>query len=75
MERPDGLKPAGEGARTWLRYPGASYAGAVTRQTPTYRTVCLGVPVETFLKASDREWIFRQSLEFLYNGKKPANRR
>ncbi len=75
VERPDGLRPAGEGARAWLRYPGAPYAGAVTRQAETYRAVSLGVPVETFLRATDREWVLRQALEFLYNGKKPANRR
>ena len=75
VERPDGLKPAGDGARVWLRYPGVPYAAAVTRQADTYKAVCLGVPVETVLRAADREWIFRQAMEFLYNGKRPARRR
>ena len=75
VERPDGLKPAGDGARIWLRYPGSPYAAAITRQAETYRTVCLGVPVETVLKAADREWILRQAMEFLYNDKRPARRR
>ncbi len=75
VERPDGLKPAGDGARVWLRYPGSAYAAAVTYRTDTYRAVSLGVPVETLLRAADREWVLRQTMEFLYNGKKPANRR
>ena len=70
-----GLKPAGDGARVWLRYPGSAYAAAVTYRTDTYRAVSLGVPVETLLRAADREWVLRQTMEFLYNGKKPANRR
>ena len=75
VERPDGLKPAGKGAKVWLRYPGSSYAAAIYSQNGDNRTVCLGVPVETVIKESDREWILSQALDYLYNGKKPAVRR
>ena len=75
VERPDGLKAAGKGAKVWLRYPGSLYAAAVWNQGDNYRTVSLGVPIETVLKDADREWILRQALDYLYNGKKPATRR
>ena len=75
VERPDGLKPAGDGARVWLRYPGVPYAAAICNRADSYKTVSLGVPLETVLRAADREWIFRQAMEFLYNDKRPARRR
>ncbi len=76
VECVDGIKPAGKGAKAWLRYPGAaSYAAAVYNQAEKYRTVTIGVPVETVLRAGDREWILREALDYLYDGKKPANRK
>ena len=75
VERPDGLKAAGKGAKIWLRYPGSLYAAAVCNQGDNFRTVSLGVPIETVLKDTDREWILKQALDYLYNGKKPAVRR
>ena len=75
VERPDGLRASGKGAKIWLRYPGSLFAAAVTNQGDNYRTVSLGVPVETVLEESDRVWILREALDWLYNGKKPAVRR
>ena len=75
VERPDGLKPAGKGAKVWLRYPGSSYAAAVANQGDKARTVSLGVPIETVIRPEDRQWILGQALDFLYSGKKPAVRR
>ncbi len=75
VERPDGLRAAGKGAKVWLRYPGSLLAAAVTNQGDNFRTVSLGVPIETVLKESDREWILREALDFLYTGHKPAVRR
>ena len=75
VECPDALKPAGKGARAWLRYPGSSLTAAVCNQGDNFRTVSLGVPVETLVRAADREWFLREALDYLSNGKKPANRR
>jgi len=75
VERPDGLRAAGKGARIWLRYPGSLSAASVCNQGENFRTVCLGVPVETVLDEADRLWILGQGLDWLYNGKKPAVRR
>ena len=75
VERPDGLRAAGKGAKIWLRYPGSLFAAAVTNQGDNYRTVSLGVPIETVLEESDRAWILQEALDWLYNGRKPAVRR
>ena len=75
VECPDALKPAGKGAKTWLRYPGSGLAAAVYNQGDNFRAVSLGVPLETVVRAADREWILREALDYLYNGKKPAVRR
>ncbi len=74
VECPDGLKAAGKKARIWLRYPGSLFGAAVCNQGDNYKTVSLGVPIETVLKESDREWIFRQALDYIYNDRTPANR-
>ncbi|MCR4859132.1 MAG: xanthan lyase [Bacteroidales bacterium] len=75
VERPDGLKPAGQGAKTWLRYPGSLYAAAVFKEGENYRAVSIGVPVETVLRAADRQWILSEALGYLYDGKKPASKK
>ena len=75
VECPDALKPAGKTAKTWLRYPGSGLTAAVYCQGDNFRTVSLGVPLETVVRAADREWILREVMDYLYNGKKPANRR
>ena len=74
VERPDGFKAAGKEARIWLRYPGSSIAAAVCYKAENYSAVSIGVPIETVLRAVDREWILGQALDYLYNGKKPAKR-
>jgi hypothetical protein len=74
VECPDALKP-GKGAKAWLRYPGSGLTGAVYYQADNFRTVSLGVPLETVVRAADREWILREVMDYLYNGKRPANRR
>lgn len=74
VERPDGLKPAGKGASVWLRYPGSVYAAAVCKQGDNYKTVSLGVPVETVIRPEDRQWILGQALDWLYEGRRPAGR-
>ena len=75
VERPDGLKAAGKGARIWLRYPGSLHAAAIYNQGEGYATVTLGVPVETLIRPEDRQWVLGQALGWIYDGKKPASRR
>ena len=75
VERPDGLRAAAKSARIWLRYPGSLFAASVCNQGENFKTVSLGVPIETVLEEADREWILGQALDFLYNGKRPAVRR
>ena len=75
VERPDAFKAAGKDARVWLRYPGSAVAAAVCYKAENYSAVSIGVPIETVLRAVDREWILGQALDYLYNGKKPASRK
>ena len=75
VERPDAFKVTGKDAKAWLRYPGSNMAAAVYYKAENYSAVSIGVPIETVLRAVDREWLFSQALDYLYNGKKPANRR
>ncbi|MDY6445114.1 MAG: hypothetical protein SPK76_08860, partial [Bacteroidales bacterium] len=75
VERPDGLKAVGKGAKVWLTYPGRQYAAAVINQGENASSVAIGVPIETLLHAADREWILGQALDYLYNGKKPASKK
>ena len=74
VERPDGLKAAGKGAKIWLSYPGRQYGAAVINQGENYNSVSIGVPIETLLRAADREWVLGQALDYLYTGKTPARR-
>ncbi|MCR5352647.1 MAG: xanthan lyase [Bacteroidales bacterium] len=74
VERPDGIKPAADSTRTWLRYPGSPYAAALWHQGANHKAISLGVPIEAIVKEADREWIFRQALNFLYNEKEPELR-
>ncbi len=75
VERPDGLKAVGKGAKVWLSYPGRQYGAAVINQGENTSSVAIGVPIETLLHAADREWVLGQALDFLYNGKNPKNRK
>jgi hypothetical protein len=74
VERPDGIKAAGKGAKIWLSYPGRQYGAAVINQGENYSSVSIGVPIETLLRAADREWVLGQALDYLYTGKTPARR-
>ena len=74
VERPDGLKPAGKGAKVWLSYPGRQYGAAVINQGENHSSVSIGVPIETLLHVADREWVLGQALDYLYTGKKPEKR-
>ena len=74
VDRPDGLKAAGKGARVWLRYPGSLYAAAVSKQGDNYKSVSLGVPVETVIRPEDRQWILGQALAWIYDGTKLSGR-
>ena len=74
VERPDGIKAAGKGAKIWLSYPGRQYGAAVINQGENYNSVSIGVPIETLLRAADREWVLGQALDYLYTGKTPARR-
>ena len=74
VESADGLVPAGRGAGVWLRYPDTDSPAAVFNKGEGFRTVAIGVPLETVLRAADREWILDTAMEYLSGGKNPSAR-
>lgn len=74
VECPDGLKPYGKNSGVWLRYPGSPFGAAVySNHSGKYRTVAIGVPIETLKEESDREFIFRAALEYFDGRSKPMD--
>lgn len=65
VESPDGLKPSGEGAGVWLKYPGSHLGAAVYNDSGEFRTVSLAVPLETFLSEADRVHIIGKAMEYI----------
>jgi len=64
VECPDGLKPTYR-AQTWLRYDGTGIPAAVNFDAGTYRSVSVGVPLETLIDEKDRTRILNEALEYL----------
>lgn len=65
VEHPDGVKPANLRARVWLRYPDARYGAAIKYDAGRYRSVAIGVPLETLIDEADRKSMLKKSLDYL----------
>lgn len=64
VEAPDGIIPAGENGGTFLRYADTRISAGVCSDFGTYRTVCIGFPIETLKDSSRIGQIVRASLEY-----------
>jgi len=64
VESPDGLKPSGK-AETWLRYDGTGTSASVRFDGGNYRSVSIGIPLETLVEESDRLKILNEALQYL----------
>lgn len=64
IERPDGLKPSDSHGRIWLRYNGRGLGAAIYSNMDTYKTVSIGIPIETIISSNDREALLLSILEF-----------
>ena len=64
VQHPDGMRPVGRNASIWLRYPDARYGAAVRYESGRYKSVSLGVPLETLLREEDRTELLKSVLEF-----------
>lgn len=64
VECPDGLKPSNN-SETWLRYDGTGISAAVRHNTGKYRSVSLGIPLETLVEEKDRIMVLNKALQYL----------
>ena len=65
VECPDAIFPANSRAHTMLKYKGSNLSAAVVFNAGKYRTVSIGVPIETVKSEKDREALIRMSLQAL----------
>ena len=65
VECPDAIFPAGIRSRSLLKYASTSNSAAVYHNGGSYRSVSIGVPIETVKSDKDREDLFRMSLQAL----------
>lgn len=65
VERPDGLKPSSSKSSTWLRYNGGGISAAVKYDAGKYRSVSIGVPLETLVDDGDKLRILGEALQYL----------
>lgn len=75
IERPDGLKAANRNGGIWLRYSsGRGPGAAVYYNDGKYKTVSIGIPVETVISRKDRQAITEAVLGYFEGGKSPLLR-
>ena len=65
VEAPDGIVPSSEAGATFLRYADTRISAGVCSDFGTYRTVCIGFPVEILLDDSHIDMIIKSSIEYL----------
>ena len=75
VECPDGINPVGRNARTWMRYTGSNVSAAVTYKTDKYKSVSIGIPLETLKEEADREFVLKSVLDYFDRDTNPVNHR
>lgn len=64
VEAPDGIMPSGENGCTFMRYADTRISAGVCSDFGSYRTVCLGFPIEVLEDRGQIGRIISTSLEF-----------
>lgn len=64
VEAPDGIVPSGNEGSTFLRYTDTRISAGVCCDFGTYRTVCIGFPIEIITDAKALDRIVRASLGY-----------
>lgn len=64
VETPDGLLPANENARTFLRYSDTDLSAGICYIAKNYRTVSLGFPLETVKEPSELAGLMKDIMDF-----------
>ena len=67
VENPDGIEPAGENARTFLRYAGTDIPAATVFDDGKRRVVACGFPLEALTTEGALEAVLLTSMGFLVN--------
>ena len=67
VENPDGIEPAGENARTFLRYAGTDIPAATVFDDGKHRVVACGFPLEALTTEGALEAVLLTSMGFLVN--------
>ena len=65
VENPDGIEPAGEKAKTFLRYAGTDIPAATVFDDGTHRVVACGFPLEALTTEGALEAVLLTSMRFL----------
>ena len=67
VENPDGIEPAGDNARTFLRYAGTDIPAATVFDDGKHRVVACGFPLEALTTEGALEAVLLTSMGFLVN--------
>lgn len=73
VESPDAIRPSGSKGNVWLRYTGSNLPAAVRYDAGVYRTVSIGVPLETVKSETDRRTILESALKYLDGNSEPVD--
>ena len=65
VEAPDGLAPARDSAKTFMRYTDSMISAGVLNDNGTYRTVSIGFPLE-LLSPSDLYRVMSSATSFIF---------
>jgi hypothetical protein len=65
VENPDGIEPAGENAKAFLRYSGTDIPAATVFDDGTHRAVAFGFPLEALTTEGALEAALLVSIRFL----------
>ena len=65
VENPDGIEPAGDKAKTFLRYAGTDIPAATVFDDGTHRVIAFGFPLEALTTEGSLDEVLRVSMKFL----------
>ena len=64
IETPDGISPSSKKGKVIIRYSDTKTPAGIRHEADTYRTVCLGFPIEALKSEEDIDTIIKNTLEY-----------
>ena len=64
VETPDGISPSSKKGQVIMRYSDTKIPAGIRHEADTYRTVCLGFPIEALKSEEDIDTIIKNTLEY-----------